>query len=123
MKYEPQAMPLIVLLCGVPLAAAPVFAQGGSPASADISKLASGTSKESQACIACHESGTAPLAVQQWALSRHAQVGIGCYECHQAEEKRPDAFDHFGYSISVLVTPKSCGTCHVPRFTMRANTA
>jgi hypothetical protein len=41
-----------------------------------------------------------------------AQVGIGCYECHQADKTRPDAFDHFGYSISVMVTPKSCGTCH-----------
>lgn len=48
----------------------------------DIAKLAANASKESQACIACHESGAAPLAVQQWAASRHAQVGIGCYECH-----------------------------------------
>ena len=78
----------------------------------DVEKLASNTSKESQACIACHQSGTAPLAVQQWAASRHAQVGIGCYECHQADNTRPDAFDHFGYSISAIVTPKSCGACH-----------
>jgi len=73
----------------------------------DVAKLAANVSKESQACIACHESGTAPLAVQQWAASRHAQVGIGCYECHQADKTRPDAFDHNGYSISVMVTPKS----------------
>jgi len=112
MKYEPRALPFIVLLCGVPLAVASAFAQGGAPTTPDISKLASGTSKESQACIACHQSGTAPLAVQQWAASRHAQVGIGCYECHQADKTRPDAFDHYGYSISVMVTPKSCGTCH-----------
>jgi len=77
-----------------------------------VTKVAANASKESQACIACHESGTAPLAVQQWAASRHAQVGIGCYECHEAEKTRPDAFDHYGYSISVMVTPKSCGTCH-----------
>jgi hypothetical protein len=44
----------------------------------DVVKLAANVSKESQACIACHESGTAPLAVQQWAASRHAKVGIGC---------------------------------------------
>ena len=96
MKYEPRALPFIVLLCGVPLAVASAFAQGGAPTTPDISKLASGTSKESQACIACHQSGTAPLAVQQWAAGRHAQVGIGCYECHQADKTRPDAFDHYG---------------------------
>ena len=85
-------------------------AAGQKPA--DVGKLAAGTSKESQACIACHLKGAAPLAVQQWAASRHAQVGIGCYECHQADKARPDAFEHFGVSISVMVTPKSCGTCH-----------
>ena len=110
MKFELRVLSFMVLLCGVPLAVAPVFAQ--APTTVDISKLASGTYKESQACIACHQNGTAPLAVQQWAVSRHAQVGIGCYECHQADKTRPDAFDHFGYSISVMVTPKSCGTCH-----------
>src|SRR5262252_6500030 len=78
----------------------------------DVAKAAANASKESQACIACHQTGTAPLAVQQWAVSRHAQVGIGCYECHQADKARPDAFDHYSYSISVMVTPKSCGACH-----------
>ena len=33
----------------------------------EVVKLAANASKESQACIACHENGTAPLAVQQWA--------------------------------------------------------
>jgi hydroxylamine dehydrogenase len=78
----------------------------------DLAKLTANTSKESQACIKCHQSGAAPLAVKQWAMSRHAQVGIGCYECHQAEPTRPDAFEHFGVSISAIVTPNSCGTCH-----------
>lgn len=110
MKCELRLLPFIVLLCGASLAVPSTFAQ--TPTKPDISEIVSDTSKESQACIACHQSGTAPLAVQQWVASRHAQVGIGCYECHQADKARPDAFDHFGYSISVMVTPKSCGTCH-----------
>jgi hydroxylamine dehydrogenase len=77
-----------------------------------IAKLAAGTSKQSQACIQCHESKATPLAVQQWAASKHATAGIGCYECHQAGKDRPDGFEHFGQRISVLVTPKSCGACH-----------
>ena len=50
--------------------------------------------------------------MQQWAESKHAISGIGCYECHQAGKDRPDSFEHFSYRISVLVTPKVCGTCH-----------
>jgi hypothetical protein len=42
----------------------------------------------------------------------HAQAGIGCYECHQTDKQRSDGFEHFGQRISVIVTPKSCGTCH-----------
>jgi hypothetical protein len=66
MKYEPPALPLIVLMSAVLLVAAPIFAQGSTPTTSEISKFAGGTSKESQACIACHQNGTAPLAVQQW---------------------------------------------------------
>ena len=61
-----------------------------------IAKLAASTSKESQACIQCHQDQAAPLAVQQWAESKHAVSGIGCYECHQAGKDRPDSFEHFG---------------------------
>src|SRR6516225_4718038 len=69
----------------VVLAAAPQAAQAGSPSpQADIAATAKNASKESQACIACHEKEATPLVVQQWAVSKHAQAGIGCYECHQA---------------------------------------
>ena len=50
--------------------------------------------------------------MQQWAESKHATSGIGCYECHQAAKDRPDSFEHYSYRISVMVTPKVCGTCH-----------
>ncbi len=79
---------------------------------ASVAKLAASTSKESQACIGCHKDKAAPLAVQQWAESKHAINGIGCYECHQAGKDRPDSFEHFGSRISVVVSPKVCGTCH-----------
>jgi hypothetical protein len=63
-----------VFLCALLLAGASASAQE----SADVAKRAADTSKESQSCIDCHRSGAAPLAVQQWASSRHAQAGIGC---------------------------------------------
>jgi hydroxylamine dehydrogenase len=49
--------------------------------------------------------------VAQWAASRHAAAGIGCAECH-AGGTGPGTFEHFGKTVSVLVTPKRCGECH-----------
>ena len=63
-----------------------VCASASAQESADVAKRAADTSKESQSCIDCHRNGAAPLAVQQWARSRHAQAGIGCYEYHQADK-------------------------------------
>jgi len=79
---------------------------------APVAKALASTSSESQACIRCHQEQATPLVVQQWATSKHATVGIGCYECHQATKDRPDAFQHYNYRISVMVTPKVCGACH-----------
>jgi hydroxylamine dehydrogenase len=89
-----------------------VGASASAQESADVAKRAADISKESQSCVDCHRSGAAPLALQQWERRRHAQAGIGCYECHQADKERLDGFEHFGQRISVMVTPKSCGTCH-----------
>ena len=74
--------------------------------------LIRGLSPESLACVQCHEKSATPVVVQQWLTSRHAQNGVGCYECHQADKSYPDAFQHNGYVISLLVTPKDCGVCH-----------
>jgi hydroxylamine dehydrogenase len=88
------------------------WAQVAAATPASVAKLAASSSKESQACIKCHQDKATPLAVQQWAESKHAVSGIGCYECHQAGKERPDSFEHFNYRISVVVSPKVCGSCH-----------
>ena len=80
--------------------------------SSSMDSLVAATSKESRACMGCHKEMAVPLAAQQWATSKHAKAGVGCYECHQAAKERPDAFSHHGFTISALVTPKSCGNCH-----------
>jgi hypothetical protein len=48
----------------------------------------------------------------EWERSRHAQNGIGCYDCHQAEEGDIDGWMHEGFMTSALVTPKDCSQCH-----------
>jgi len=68
-------------------------------------------SKASQECVACHTS-TNPGIVAQWKSSSHSKAAIGCYECHRAEAGSADAFEHFGVTISVIVTPRGCARCH-----------
>lgn len=68
-------------------------------------------SKYTKECIQCHRDMN-PGIVRPWEDSRHADAGIGCYECHQANMSDNDAIDHFGYTIAVIVSPKDCSRCH-----------
>jgi len=44
--------------------------------------------------------------------NRHAEEG-DCFSCHKAETTdRPDAMNHYGYTIAILVTPQDCSKCH-----------
>ncbi|MFN7976270.1 MAG: multiheme c-type cytochrome [Acidobacteriota bacterium] len=81
------------------------------PAKLSADDLAS-LSKESRDCLRCHEDKATPVATQQWMLSKHAINGVGCFDCHAARKGEPDAMEHEGYTISLLVTPKDCGKCH-----------
>ncbi len=82
---------------------------GVTPADAKEAKIK--VSKEAQACIDCHKEQS-PSFVEEWRISRHAKEGVDCYSCHKAEKSDPDAMDHNGFTIAVLVTPKDCGRCH-----------
>lgn len=68
-------------------------------------------SKEGQACIGCHQS-ISPSFVKEWRTSKHAAKGVDCYTCHRADKNDPDAMDHNGFTIAILVTPKDCARCH-----------
>lgn len=64
-------------------------------------------------CIQCHEEKH--IAVdwnQQWAQSRHAEKGIGCQSCHEAKPGEPDAWDHEGFLVTHVPTPRDCANCH-----------
>ncbi|RMG98608.1 MAG: hydroxylamine oxidoreductase [Deltaproteobacteria bacterium] len=67
--------------------------------------------ESSRACVECH-TPTSPGIVDAWQRSRHAAVGVGCFECHRAAEDDVDGFDHYGHRIAVVVTPRDCGGCH-----------
>jgi hydroxylamine dehydrogenase len=101
--------------------------------------LSAPLSLQTQTCISCHTIVT-PGIVQDWLTSRHSKTApaealkkpplerrisaeklpdrlseyaIGCYECHSMNpEIHKDNFEHFGFSINVIVTPNDCKTCH-----------
>ena len=67
--------------------------------------------KEGEACIQCHNAQH-PALVEEWRLGAHGQKGVNCFDCHRAEKGAPDAFEHNGNLIHVIVSPKDCGRCH-----------
>jgi hypothetical protein len=77
--------------------------------------VARNLSTEGKACLQCHEQIT-PGLVEQWDNSVHAIKGVDCFSCHKGSEKDPATFDHYGYRIAVIVTPKYCARCHTQEF-------
>lgn len=103
---------VLILFSSIPCIAAQAPKAARKPApeakkAASVAKL----SEQSQACLACHESQS-PGITQQWKLSAHSKTSVGCYECHKANKGEADAFEHNGYVIAVIVSPKDCSACH-----------
>jgi hydroxylamine dehydrogenase len=96
-------------------------------------------SDDTEACLECHVS-LHPGIVEGWKKSRHAritpgeamavtglarkvssnsvpeelkEVALGCAECHALRaDAHTDSFEHNGYEIHTVVSPKDCAVCH-----------
>ena len=64
-----------------------------------------------EGCVNCHTEKS-PGIVAQWRDSRHAQLGVGCLDCHQAQKEDKDAWQHEGSLVAVIVSPRDCSKCH-----------
>ncbi|MEK7850382.1 MAG: multiheme c-type cytochrome, partial [Deltaproteobacteria bacterium] len=70
-------------------------------------------SDKNRKCIGCHiKKGIGEGGINDWKHSRHAEKGIGCFECHKAEKGDSDGYNHEGFFIATIVSPKDCGKCH-----------
>jgi mono/diheme cytochrome c family protein len=66
-------------------------------------------------CVACHTIST-PGIVEQWTNSRHFEFDVDCLACHKADNWEPDAFEHYGEHIAIIVSPLDCSKCHEQEF-------
>jgi len=66
---------------------------------------------DSVGCVKCHGEST-PGIIDHWKFSTHAAKGVGCVSCHRAEKDDPDGWDHEGFHIATVVTPRDCSKCH-----------
>ena len=75
-------------------------------------------------CITCHEKeNIAVKQVDAWKESKHAVMGIGCYECHLAKKDEFDAFycPESEFLVARHPTPKDCSVCHKQQVVEFAN--
>ena len=78
---------------------------------AGLRKASISVPSTSRECVSCHAESS-PGIVGHWEGSTHAETGVGCVECHEAETDDPDSFVHYGEQIATIVTPMDCARCH-----------
>ncbi|HTI98806.1 MAG TPA: multiheme c-type cytochrome [Dongiaceae bacterium] len=61
-------------------------------------------------CAECHRN-TQYSIVHEYEMSKHAQKGVNCLDCH-AVAAGQSGTNHNGFVINTQVTPANCRTCH-----------
>jgi hypothetical protein len=61
-------------------------------------------------CAECH-SRTQYSVVHEFELSKHAQEGVTCLDCHQPAQNQ-EGVDHHGFTITASLTAGNCRQCH-----------
>lgn len=80
-------------------------------AEAGLTRAPIAVPSSSRACVDCHGQSS-PAIVAHWQDSTHARKGVGCADCHTADQRDADGFNHYGVFIATVVTPRDCGRCH-----------
>lgn len=104
-----------------------------------LESRASKLSHETEACLGCHAT-VLPGVYGDWLQRAHSRMSpmeglqrpkeqrrgsatefpvnlevmrVGCAECHiSRDQDRPDSFDHNGFRIHTMVSPRDCAVCH-----------
>ena len=65
----------------------------------------------SRQCVDCHSQVSTGI-VDHWTGSTHAEKGVACVDCHQAEARTPTRSTTTAQPIATIVTPRDCARCH-----------
>jgi len=92
--------------------------------SVSISQVGAGLnlSEETQKCIDCHQKEkVAFVALRDWQRSKHAQIGVGCEECHIPVLEAPKAVKASPTActekqVRRRVSAINCAECHRVQF-------
>ena len=63
-------------------------------------------------CAECHSQQQYSV-VHEYEMSRHAQKGVNCLDCHQPAEGQQKK-EHHGFVVSTTLTAGNCRSCHEP---------
>jgi hydroxylamine dehydrogenase len=63
-------------------------------------------------CAECHMQQQYAV-VHEFEMSRHAQKGVNCLDCHQPAEGQQKK-EHHGFVVSTKLTAGNCRSCHEP---------
>jgi len=63
-------------------------------------------------CAECHTRQQYAV-VHEYEMSRHAQKGINCLDCHQPANAQAKQ-EHHGFTIATRLTAGNCRSCHEP---------
>ncbi|HEX7653580.1 MAG TPA: multiheme c-type cytochrome [Verrucomicrobiae bacterium] len=61
-------------------------------------------------CAECHRNNQYSI-VHEFELSKHAQKGVTCLDCHQVQPGQTST-NHNGFVINTGITPANCKVCH-----------
>ena len=81
------------------------------PEEMSLAQLAQ-VNEASAQCVKCHQNESAGV-LDQWAMSKHAEKGVGCMDCHRAERGDVTAWNHEGTYVSSVVTPDTCAVLSI----------
>lgn len=103
----------IAVVVGTGLVVAAMLVNGMRPAvetQQPTQELVKATGK----CAQCHRELTGAV-VHEFEMSRHAQVGVNCLDCHRPAEGQK-ALEHNGFELAEGLTSKNCARCHAQQY-------
>jgi len=62
-------------------------------------------------CAECHRNAQYSI-VHEYELSKHAQKGVTCLDCHKVQPGQSST-NHNGFVITTGITPANCRVCHL----------